>query len=63
MGIDFIDLKVAKGLYFEIIILFVIIRNYRLLCDCPIAVDYILEINITNCQKFKNGLLLLMGLP
>ena len=26
-----------------------------LLCDCPMTIDYMWEINLTKCQKRKNG--------
>ena len=52
------DLKVVKDSVCQIPISSLIVHIYAeesMLCDYPMVIDYILEINLIKCQNIKNG--------
>ena len=56
MRITSMDLKVVKASFFEILHLILDLMQLLAvgeswLCDYPMVVDYILEINLTKCKK------------
>ena len=52
------DLKVDKDSFCQISISSLIVRIYQMLrsslCDYPMVIDYILDINLTKRQNIKN---------
>ena len=61
MGINSMDLKVVKDRLVLSDFHLIFDRTHlsdaeeSLLCDYPMVIDYILEINLTKCQNIKNG--------